>query len=338
MKHYYIKDFVNVRYWVDLDFDTLIPNEYFSESSASNIPRVIVVVVAAIALLVCIVKLWWLAFVFWLLLILFVLLLGWLQKKMDVAFPKKFTIMTILTILMASVVSMGVNEHIDDVKRTEAAALAEQQRQAEIEKQLEQERIAREKEQERINNLTYYTDLAKGHLEKKNVVDAVQSYKMAMQFADAVGVSAISYKIANLLFANKKYGDALEYYKKAQYNPSRLDSLHYNKAVCYVNAGEIAAAAYVLKQSVRTPRVEALFNKINPIKTRVSYVDKPVQKKRVAYYTILCRDGSTSSSSSRRGTCSHHGGVSDWEHPVYETYTENQKKKVIEKYREYGEL
>lgn len=52
---------------------------------------------------------------------------------------------------------------------------------------------------------------------------------------------------------------------------------------------------------------EKSYNKFNPL------------RKKVISYTTRCCDG-TSSSSKGRGTCSHHGGVCNWNEPIYEEY------------------
>lgn len=49
------------------------------------------------------------------------------------------------------------------------------------------------------------------------------------------------------------------------------------------------------------------------INSRGNCVRRPVQASRPpAGASARCRDGTYSFSQSRRGTCSHHGGVADW--------------------------
>lgn len=340
MKYNYVEDLVNPKYYVYLDFDNLISYTEYENHSSQNVLRTSISILMFIAMVVCLINHWWIALTFSVLLAFFSFpkTSRWLQNLMKVTFPNKFFWIVTLFLLMSSFFSMGIHKHVDNLNAAKAAALAEQQRQTEIAKQLEQERIAKEIEQQRLDSLSYHLSMARTLFANKKAMESVQEYKLALFFSDSESKSTISYELANILYAKKQYEEALMYYKFVNNDPNRLDTLQYNKAICYVKAGILATAVSELRQSVETNRVRTLFNKINPVKTRVSYVDKPVQKKRVAYYTILCRDGSTSSSSSRRGTCSRHGGVADWDHPVYETYTENQKQKVIEKYREYGEF
>ena len=342
MKNNYVEDFVNPKYYVNLDFDKLISYAKVKETEhSSNILRILVAILMFVAMFVCLINFWWIALVFSSALAFFSFpkTSRWMQNMMKVDFPNKFFWAVVLIMMAFVVVSMNVHKHANDMKIAQAAALAEQQRQAELAEKAEQERIAKEKEQQRLDSLSFHMNLAQTRIDEKKLLDAVQEYELAWPFMDSETKSAVSYKIANILFAKKMYERALNYYWYAKNDSDQLDTLQYNKALCFVKTGDLPSAVSALRMSpIRTPRVVALFNKINPVKNRITYVDKPVQKKRVAYYTILCGDGSFSHSSSRRGTCSRHGGVADWQHPVYENYTENQKKKLVEKYREYGEL
>lgn len=85
--------------------------------------------------------------------------------------------------------------------------------------------------------------------------------------------------------------------------------LFLKRAICYSKIGNILKAVSDCKIAMQSgdKDAEKLHNKINPL------------KKRIAYYVTRCCDGSTSNSTGR-GTCSHHGGVCDWSEPVYEEY------------------
>lgn len=99
MKRFYIKDFVNIRYRVSLDFEKLIPRENEVKKS-SNLPRRIIATIMFAVMLFCLIKLWWLAFVFSLMLAVFALREEWLQSKMDVTFSRKFIGTTMLALLI----------------------------------------------------------------------------------------------------------------------------------------------------------------------------------------------------------------------------------------------
>lgn len=81
----------------------------------------------------------------------------------------------------------------------------------------------------------------------------------------------------------------------------------YQRALCHMHVGQMGMAAGDLAIALNKGSLKAkkLYNKVNPI------------RRRVIGYTTLCSDGSTSSASGR-GACSWHGGVADWNHPIYE--------------------
>lgn len=337
----YIENFINPRYRVDLDFDKLEFGGDIS-SKSSCVLEYLASIFLMVLLVVNVCHVWWLAVIpnVLALCLVFPPVTSFLQSKMGVTFSGKF--IWIASILLVGLVfgMMKVSKAIDEKRRIETEIAAEQQRQAAIAIEQEQMRIAKEKEKIRLDSLNSHQQRADSLLQKKKMDEAMAEYEAAIPFADELVASMIYYKIGNLFFANKQYKEALSNYLKISQsqNNSSSDTLQYNKAICYLKNENVQAAVYALKRSVRTKRVELLFNKINPIKTRYSYVDKPVERRRIAYYEILCGDGSSSFSSSRRGACSRHGGVADWNHPVYEKYTVNQKQKISEKYREYGEL
>lgn len=337
----YIENFINPRYRVNLDFDKL---EFGGDvpSKTSCVLEYLVSFFLMVLLVVNVCHVWWLAVIpnVLVLCLVFPPVTSFFQLKMGVTFSGKF--IWIGSILLVGLVfgMMKVSKATDEKRRIETEIAAEQQRQAALAIEQEQMRMAEEKEKIRLDSLNFHQQRADSLLQKKNMNEALVEYEAAVPFADELVASMIYYKIGNLFFANKQYKEALSTYLKISQsqNNSSSDTLQYNKAICYMEEnGDIQSAVYALKKAVRTKRVELLFNKINPVKTRYSYVDKPVERRRIAYYEILCGDGSSSFSSSRRGACSHHGGVADWNHPVYEKYTVNQKQKISEKYREYGE-
>lgn len=56
------------------------------------------------------------------------------------------------------------------------------------------------------------------------------------------------------------------------------------------------------------------------IKTKIKDGEPSKIEKTIVEYRTLCRDGEYSPSNAKgRGACSHHGGVEDWNAPVYDT-------------------
>ncbi|MDD3048812.1 MAG: hypothetical protein PHQ89_02325 [Bacilli bacterium] len=64
---------------------------------------------------------------------------------------------------------------------------------------------------------------------------------------------------------------------------------------------------------------------ISHIETQTTYT------KEITGYCTLCNDGTRSPScSTGRGTCSHHGGVAQWNAPIYSTVSHYEQIKVID--------
>lgn len=91
-------------------------------------------------------------------------------------------------------------------------------------------------------------------------------------------------------------------------NPKDGDLL-YDRANYFIEAGNIKAAVADLTTSIDAGNALAskLYNKVNPL------------RRKVAYYVTRCCDGTTSNATGR-GACSWHGGVCNWNEPVYEEY------------------
>lgn len=89
----------------------------------------------------------------------------------------------------------------------------------------------------------------------------------------------------------------------------------YNGKVGYVSSKYLISQQLVNRQHTNTPTYQS--NKSSNVKYYNNSSGQRVQSP--TYYesepvgaTALCRDGTYSFSRSRRGTCSHHGGVAKW--------------------------
>ena len=119
----------------------------------------------------------------------------------------------------------------------------------------------------------------------------------------------LSLKLINVSMMSADYKSALSQLKRLiDDNPKQFD-LFYKRAVCNLKLGNIRLAVNDLNLAKDSGFKQAtvLYNKVNPV------------RRRVAYYTTRCCDGSTSSATGR-GACSWHGGVCNWNDPVYEEY------------------
>lgn len=117
-----------------------------------------------------------------------------------------------------------------------------------------------------------------------------------------------SIEVDDLIHAGKYEGALHKLDSLIPQNPDNSDLL-YSRAICYRKKKRNQEAAADCKSAMQlgNKNAEALYNKVNP----------PL--KRVSYYITRCCDGTTSSSTGR-GTCSHHGGVCQLSQPVYEEY------------------
>lgn len=225
----------------------------------------------------------------------------------------RFTIkLKLIFILLAATISTFLFTYY---KKTDAEkAVIEQARQKRV-AQLKAEE--QQKEKERIDSFSYHITNAEHYVLKKKEKAALTESGKALSFAATAGEKAQVENIkarASLihiksLVSSAKYKSALsEINHLLTVQPSNKE-VQYQQAVCLSKTGNTADAVAVLKSLINSGYTDAvsLHEKINPV------------RKRIAYYVTRCCDGSTSGSTGR-GTCSHHGGVCNWREPVYEEY------------------
>lgn len=183
------------------------------------------------------------------------------------------------------------------------------------EKAAQEKAIADKKEQQRKDSLTFY--ITKGnYLAKEHKFDeANKQFQHAMVFAslptdkeqiEKEKIEAASIKAFDLVKVGKYQAALPEINSLLNATPSN-SALIYNRALCYSKIGKIQEAVNDLKPLIQSGNAEAerLNNRINPI------------RKRIIGYETLCCDGTTSNARGS-GACSHHGGVCNWNHPIYE--------------------
>lgn len=109
--------------------------------------------------------------------------------------------------------------------------------------------------------------------------------------------------------ANKNYQGALAAVQKLLDGGSRRPELWFYRARCYIGLKNVQLAVSDLDsaRALSYKPAERLYDQVNPL------------KRHITGYTTICNDGSTSSATGR-GACSWHGGVAEWNHPIYETY------------------
>jgi tetratricopeptide (TPR) repeat protein len=151
---------------------------------------------------------------------------------------------------------------------------------------------------------------------KNNTNQALILIDSTMRIANSTGEKdSLTHEKNNIARANAfalvkkgKYKDAIPLLAELLSSSSDKELL-YNRAVCLYKTGNIKDAVADLKFAMQKGSEEAniLHEKINPI------------RKRIIGYTTLCCDGTTSSARGR-GACSWHGGVCNWNDPIYDEY------------------
>ncbi len=187
----------------------------------------------------------------------------------------------------------------------------------EKEKEIERKELEAKRDKERKDSLNFYIqkttkliyehkfDLADNYiLSASNFVSTTNDEDRIKQVR--IDISTIK---ANELVKAGKYKTAIGAISRLlALNPTNAD-MKYNRAICYNKIGNVLEAVNDLRPLMESGHSEAekLYNKINPL------------RKKVAYYVTRCCDGTTSSATGR-GACSHHGGVCNWNDPVYHEY------------------
>lgn len=204
-----------------------------------------------------------------------------------------------------------------------AVHYADVDKQIALQQQLLKEQTAKEEaitaheKQQRKDSLAYYLEQSKQLSRQHKIEQATKQLQRAMTFAgtpsdhdllarEKTNIAAI--RVIDLIKIGK-YKEALSEIDTLLAVDPTNSNLLYNRAICYSRTSKIQDAVNDLMPLIRSGNSDAekLHNKINPL------------RKKIVGYETLCCDGSTSSARGR-GACSHHGGVCDWNHPIYEEY------------------
>ncbi|RFC54868.1 tetratricopeptide repeat protein [Brumimicrobium aurantiacum] len=165
-------------------------------------------------------------------------------------------------------------------------------------------------ENQRIDSLTFYYNEGLNYFKNEKYEESIEQINISLGFAKGEKDSILARR-TDIYFKSKNYPEAINYYTTLISSEINATENLYNRAVCYIKMNEIAEAVSDLKEAIKigNEKAEELHDKINPLKRKVSH------------YVTRCCDGSTSSARGR-GACSHHGGVCNWNDPVYTTYRE----------------
>lgn len=219
----------------------------------------------------------------------------------------KFCICTVLVILTLPLMEPiqttkkeVVEQKVDYGKKVAAEKLLLQQA-------LDAHRDSFKKKNEHIRNLTINGKLDEG---LRAIDSALHNSPTGEETVELQNQLNLIRRIkANSLTKSGNYKEALPILTKLLLIYPSDPELLFNRGICYAKTNRIPEAVGDLKRAMDQGNEGArkLYEKINPI------------RKRIVGYTTLCCDGTTSSARGR-GACSRHGGVCDWNHPIYEEY------------------
>lgn len=233
---------------------------------------------------------------------------AWLEKAGRFRLTGYITAGAIVILALVSAPLMAYYSHADAVA-AEARRLEDQRRQAAAQAAAEQRR-------QKDDSLQLYLNAADSFGQKGRFEDASHRLLKAGEFAvDDSGKTVIANAQRDLqetqaiaLAKSGNYAAALPKLTGLIDAGHAGNMVRYYRAVCYTHAGLVLDAVNDLKPILNTGNEDAdkLYDRINPI------------VKHITGYVTRCRDGSTSYAKGR-GACSHHGGVANWNDPIYET-------------------
>ena len=206
--------------------------------------------------------------------------------------------------------SIPFNIHYGNTEKTALALKKENTEKELVAKKIEQiqevKELKKRQEEEKIlsGKVERLKKLGQTELYKKNYNKALSYFNQCI---------AVNIKFQDDVNCDK----GLCFYSLAQYDSATVYFAECKAANAYIQLGKcfekrnqklLALKYYKLDG---TQEGVKLYNKLNPI------------KRRVILYQTMCCDGTASPSNAKgRGACSHHGGVCDWNKPIYQEYRE----------------
>ncbi len=253
---------------------------------------------------------------FWLLLMSFLVapwVTGFLQQKLRFQYTRKLKIQVFAGLSVIAV--LPGYEFI--VKRQEMVAqriLGEKQAQQKALLAIQAEENAASQNKARKDSLQWRLTKIEPTLKKKQYAKAIQQLaeiQKQLRATDTQETKIVRQQLAQAYLATHQFARALPLYTQLIENESNNGDYLYQRAICFQKSNQTREAVTDAYHASRygSKAGEKLYNQLNP------------EKKRLLYYQTVCCDGSYSPSNAKgRGACSHHGGVCDWNYPIYETY------------------
>ena len=234
-----------------------------------------------------------------------------LEKKLKFTLTKNLKVKAISIIsIFTLLTSFGYVNNLEEIRQNEFIAKTKQDK---IEEEIRDKNLLRKKETEvnekrRLDSLTFFTLQAKNYQKLKKYPKAINYYLKAQKYSTESNKNIISIGLANSYFENKNYKKAIENFNGLEETNAEI---LYKKGICSKKIGDISDAIKNFKQAsdLGDKKSEKEYNQVNPI------------IRHILYYQTVCCDGSYSPSNAKgRGACSHHGGVCNWNKPIYEEH------------------
>lgn len=233
----------------------------------------------------------------------------WLEQKLR--FNLTHTVKSTFSITLF-ILSLPLFSYYSDIDKQEDALL-----QIKKQQEAQEKLVAEKKEAQRKDSINTYIEAASTFAKDNKIEAALSKLSYIASFSPTEEEKEAIEKAKNNVLLQKtfslvrsgNYQAALpELNRYLSIDPSNAELL-YNRALCYSKIGSIAEAVNDAKAAMELGHsgAEKLHDKINPI------------RKVIVGYVTRCCDGSTSYARGR-GACSHHGGVCNWNDPVYEEY------------------
>jgi tetratricopeptide (TPR) repeat protein len=231
----------------------------------------------------------------------------WIEKQLRFRLTSKIKLIFGAVLFVIALPLVNYYQDIDNKKAFELKVKTEKEA---------AEKLAEEqKEKQRKDSLNFYLQEAASLEQNSKIDEALTIIYYTSNFSPTEAEQSEIDKTKNQLLATKtfaliakgKYKAALPELTNFLNSDPNNSELLYNRALCYSKTGKIQAAVNDLQPLLQLGNEAAnkLYEKINPV------------RKRIIGYETLCCDGTTSSARGR-GACSWHGGVCNWNHPIYE--------------------
>ncbi|MBL7799850.1 MAG: hypothetical protein JNL95_03915 [Chitinophagales bacterium] len=234
---------------------------------------------------------------------------SWIEKTLRFRLTAKMQSIAGAILFVGTIPLQGHYNRIDKIEEVQLRLLHEKDEKIKVENE--------QKDQIRKDSLAYYIQCGSDLTQLHKTDEAIKKLDHALLFANhSTEIEQVEAKRTEIsvlktddLIQIGKYQSALQELEKLALSSGNNSDILYKRAICLSRTGRIQDAINDCKSAIQlgSGDAEKLYNQINPIQRRVSF------------YITRCCDGS-SSNAKGRGACSHHGGVCDWNEPVYEEY------------------